>query len=125
MNINKKKQKNILEICKWLVIIALLLVAIIGNYYYRNINYSIRLLVLFFLSIIIIWLLFLTIKGKSMMAFIIQAKTEAKKVVWPTRQETINTTFIIIVITIFMSLIFWGLDTLLVLLISFFTNLRF
>lgn len=126
MNVNKKKQKkNTLEFFKWLIIAVILLITIVGNYYYRNINYNIRLLIILSLTFITIWFSFLTLKGRSILSFILEAKIEAKKVIWPTRQETFHTTLIIIAITIFMSLVFWGLDNFLIFVISFFTNLRF
>jgi preprotein translocase subunit SecE len=44
--------------------------------------------------------------------------------VWPTRQEAIQTTGIVIVATLIMSLLLWGLDALLFELVSFITGLK-
>ena len=41
------------------------------------------------------------------------ARTEIRKVVWPTRQETTQTTLIVVAVVLVMALILWGLDTLL------------
>jgi preprotein translocase subunit SecE len=38
---------------------------------------------------------------------------ELRKVVWPTRQETNQTTLIVVAVVIFMSLVLWALDTVL------------
>lgn len=38
-------------------------------------------------------------------------KTELKKVVWPTKKETIRYTEIVIVVCAFFALLFWALDT--------------
>lgn len=129
MNTNKKKVKKenikIFEIIKWITIFVFLFSAIIGNYYYSNVIPILRLIIVYILIIKAITLFFFTNKGKLAFIFIKKAKIEAKKILWPTRQETFYTTLIIFSITILMSLIFWGLDTILIFCISFFTNMRF
>ena len=67
----------------------------------------------------------LTTKGKATVAFAREARTEMRKVIWPTRQETLHTTLIVAAVTAVMSLILWGLDGILVRLVSFITGLRF
>ena len=41
------------------------------------------------------------------------ARVEIRKVVWPTRQETTQTTLIVLGVVLLMALILWGLDSLL------------
>lgn len=129
MNINNKKKiknENIkkFEIFKWLIIFIFLFSAIIGNYYYSDVSSIIRAITVYSIIFTAIILFFFTNKGKLAMIFIKKSKIEAKKILWPTRQETFYTTLIIFAITTFMSLIFWGLDTILIFFISFFTNVR-
>lgn len=64
-----------------------------------------------------------TAKGKAFIAFAKDARTEVRKVVWPTRQETMQTTLIVIVVTVIMGLLLWGLDAILLRLVSFLTGL--
>ena len=45
--------------------------------------------------------------------FIQQVRSEVSKVVWPTRQETTQTTLIVFVFVIITGLILWGLDSVL------------
>lgn len=63
-------------------------------------------------------------KGKATLAFAREARVEMRKVIWPTRQETLQTTLIVAAVTAVMSLILWGLDGILVRLVSFITSLR-
>jgi len=67
----------------------------------------------------------LTKKGKASLEFAREARIEMRKVIWPTRHETLQTTLIVALITLVMSLILWGIDSILVRLISFITGLRF
>jgi preprotein translocase subunit SecE len=65
-----------------------------------------------------------TEKGRTALNFAKEARVETRKVVWPTRQEAIQTTGIVIVATLIMSLILWGLDSLLFELVGFITGLK-
>ena len=43
--------------------------------------------------------------------FMQQVRAETAKVVWPTRQETMQTTMIVLLVVVVAGLILWGLDT--------------
>ena len=51
-----------------------------------------------------------TPKGRGIWRFAVDARTEVRKVVWPTRQETLQTTLIVIVMVIIVAIILWLLD---------------
>ena len=114
-----------LEIIKWLVVAVLLVVAVAGNYSYRTYSLPLRALgvvvVIAIAGAVAMW----TAKGKATVAFAREARTEVRKVIWPTRQETLHTTLIVAAVTAVMSLILWGLDGILVRVVSFITGLRF
>ncbi|AEW44834.1 preprotein translocase IISP family, membrane subunit [Serratia symbiotica str. 'Cinara cedri'] len=114
------------EAVKWFIIAMLLLVAIVGNYYYRDLSLPLHalavMLIMIFASIV---MALMTAKGKLIIAFTREARTEVRKVIWPTCQETLHTTLIIAAVTVVMSIILWGLDGVLVRLVSFITGLRF
>jgi preprotein translocase subunit SecE len=46
------------------------------------------------------------------------SRTEIRKVVWPTRQETVQTTMIVVAFVLLVALILWGLDSFLGWLVS-------
>jgi len=52
-----------------------------------------------------------TEKGRYLWAFTQDAQTEVRRVVWPTRQETIQTTMIVVLTVTLVSIILWILDT--------------
>ncbi len=54
-----------------------------------------------------------TAMGQDVWSAITGARTELRKVVWPTRQESIQTTIMIAVVVLIMSLLMWGLDAVL------------
>ena len=103
-----------LEAMKWIIVAVLLIVAIVGNFLYRDIMPAVRALAVVILIAAAGGVALLTTKGKATVAFAREARTEVRKVIWPTRQETLHTTLIVAAVTAVMSLILWGLDGILV-----------
>ena len=54
-----------------------------------------------------------TEKGRSITGFISDSQVEVRKVVWPTRQETIQTTVVVMIVVVLAALFLWLLDLLL------------
>lgn len=52
-----------------------------------------------------------TRQGRSLFDFLKASDMERRKVVWPTRQETIQTTIIIGVVTVIISLVLFAMDS--------------
>ena len=48
--------------------------------------------------------------GNQLWHFVGDARTEVRKVVWPTRQETLQTTFIVVVMVLILGIIMWLFD---------------
>jgi preprotein translocase subunit SecE len=57
--------------------------------------------------------------GREFWQFALAARVELRKVVWPEREETIKTTYVVFIFAIVMGLFFWGLDWILTLLTRF------
>ena len=49
-------------------------------------------------------------KGRDTREFLSESRFELRKVVWPTRQEAIRTTWVVIVVVIILSLLLGGFD---------------
>jgi preprotein translocase subunit SecE len=48
--------------------------------------------------------------GREFWQFALAARVELRKVVWPEREETIKTTYVVFIFAIVMGVFFWGLD---------------
>jgi preprotein translocase subunit SecE len=48
--------------------------------------------------------------GRQALAFVKDARTEVRKVVWPTRKETVQTTLVVIVMVIIIAILIWLMD---------------
>ena len=61
-------------------------------------------------------------RGKRVWLFAQEARTEVRKVVWPTRAETIQTTLTVIVMVFIVSLMLWLIDMFLFWIVKFMTG---
>ena len=103
---------------KLLVAFLLVVAGIAGFYYLHDSAAVIRLL-----SVLIGLLLAAGVasssgQGKDFFAFGKSSVAEAKRVVWPTRKETIQTTGVVILFAITMALFLWAVDAGLMLVIN-------
>jgi preprotein translocase subunit SecE len=63
------------------------------------------------LAVVAVLMALQTSSGRAAWELAKEARVEIRKVVWPTRQETSQTTLIVVVVVIFVGLILWGLDS--------------
>ena len=85
---------------KWVVVIALVAVAVVGNSYYADQSLLYRVLGILALAIVAGLVALQTAKGAAFWALVKGSRTEIRKVVWPTRQETVQTTMIVVAFVI-------------------------
>jgi len=97
----------------WLLVVVLVAGGIAANHIYSEQPLLYRVLALLGLSLVALGLVALTPQGQALWHLLKEARTEIRKVVWPTHQETVRTTFLVVVVVIVMALILWGLDSLL------------
>jgi preprotein translocase subunit SecE len=61
---------------------------------------------------------YFTVPGRTFFAFAGESREEARKVVWPTRKETVQTTGIVLLFVLVMALFLWIIDSALLWLVS-------
>lgn len=113
-----------LDWLKWLAATILFIAGLVANYYYNYQPWPLRLLGWLALLAIIAGILLQTRYGKQALEFARESRTELRKVYWPTRQETMQTTLVVGAMVVVLALILWGLDGLLMWLIGWLTGQR-
>ena len=103
---------------KWGLVAVLVAVAAYGNYYFAAESLLLRVVGLLVLAGVAGVIALQTVKGSAFWTLVKDAKTEIRKVVWPTRQETLQTTLIVVAVVLVMGLILWALDSMLGWLVS-------
>lgn len=99
-----------LDILKLVVALAILISAIAAFYIYSDQSQLLRVVGLLAAGGVSIAIALRTEKGRTLWAFIQDAQVEVRKVVWPTRQETVQTTIIVIIAVIVFAIILGSLD---------------
>tara|TARA_B100001059_G_C17592208_1_gene455222 strand:- start:378 stop:758 length:381 start_codon:yes stop_codon:yes gene_type:complete len=113
MSITVEDKQFRLDWIKWIMVFALLSGAVYGNWYYSAESVLYRV-VGFLVALAISGLVASqTAKGAATIDLAIGARTEWRKVVWPTKQERNQTTLIVLVVIILMAVILWIIDSLL------------
>lgn len=108
---NSQKQTQF-DSLKWIFVSLLIIGGIVANTYFHDVAWALRLAAGLVLVVVALLVAFQTAIGRTFWTFAVGARVELRKVVWPTRQETIQTTLVIVAMVVVTALILWGLDTL-------------
>jgi len=122
MNAASETPKSGFDLVKWLLVFVILSLAVVGNYLYELTALE-KAIAIVVLVVIAGAVAAQTHKGRTFINFAKESRTEVRKVVWPTRQETMQTTLVVLVATVIMGLLLWGLDAILLRVVSFLTGL--
>jgi len=102
-----------LDLIKWAVAILLMSTGLYGYHYYNDYQLVYRALALIPIVGCSLFSLSLTSHGVSCLRLFREAILEARRVVWPTRQESTQTTLIVAAVVFIAALILWFLDVIL------------
>lgn len=93
------------EKLRWWLAIAAVIGGVVANLYFEDeLATVLRVLILFGGLLLGALIAATTTKGKNFFAFVRSSNIERQKIVWPTRNETLQTTLIVIVVVIVIGL---------------------
>ena len=97
------------------LIIAVVLMAAAITLFYTYAGYStlLRVLGLLVVAGVSLFIASKTNIGSTVLSYVRDTNVEVRKVVWPTRQETLQTTLVVILMVMMVALMLWGVDSLL------------
>ena len=113
MNTKAETGPGALDTVKLVAAALVLLGGIVGYYWFADASILLRVLGLVASLAIGLLIAFTSAQGQQIWQFIVGSQVEIRKVVWPTQQETLQTTLIVIVFTIFMAVFFFVVDLIL------------
>jgi preprotein translocase subunit SecE len=108
-----ESQGSLFDTIKLLLALAVLIAGIVGFYYFEEQSLLYRVLGLLVMVGVAIGVTMTTAKGKGLVGFLGSSRTEVRKMVWPTRAETIQTTLIVFVLVVILAIFLWFVDMLL------------
>jgi len=121
-NAENQNSPSSMDGLKWVTVFALLAAAVVGNYLYSDVSVVLRAASVVILVAAAAGIAIFTAKGKTAITFARESRMEVRKVVWPTRQEATQTTFIVLAVTVVMALALWGIDGIMVRLVRLVTG---
>jgi preprotein translocase subunit SecE len=113
MNGKSQVEASGLDTVKLLLAVGIIVGAIVGFYYLEAYSQLLRVLGLLVLMGVAVLLAYQTVLGRSIWNFATASRMEVRKVVWPSRQETMQTTLIVFVMVLLMGIVLWLFDMML------------
>jgi preprotein translocase subunit SecE len=98
---------------KLVAALALIVAGIYGFYHFEAEAAWMRLLGLLAVVALAVFIVVQTPMGRGIWRFAADSRTEVRKVVWPTRQETLQTLLIIAIAVLITALFLWAVDSIL------------
>lgn len=124
-NVTKAVEKQAKESSLRMVVSILIVVVSLVLFYLDPLGLSTTLykvLVLLIGLVLAGFVFFKSSQGVRFSSFLIETKIELRKVVWPTRDETMKTTGMIMVAVVIVAIFLWMVDALLSWLVQLLTN---
>ena len=101
---------QVFDVVKQVISFLFVVAAVAAFYYFSEVLLLYRVLGLVTVVILAMGLILTTGLGRNTWAFMLEAKQEVRKVVWPTREETIRTTLLVFGMVFLVGLVLWLLD---------------
>lgn len=128
-NIVKKEPKvnsKPLNATLWTVSLLLVVgISVFNQFYEKDFNPLVRLIAVIISLALAFGAFILTNQGRRLLSFSMEAMLELKKIYWPTRKEALSTSLIVVTISIFMSFLFWFLDSVIQTVVNLITTWSF
>jgi preprotein translocase subunit SecE len=110
MNAQAESDSSSLDTLKLIAAVGILIGAIWGFYHYEQSSQLLRVGGLVGAAVVAALIALQTATGRGIWAFAADSRTEVRKVVWPTRQETIQTTLLVFGMVLIMAIMLWLVD---------------
>ena len=110
MNTKVVTETSSLDTVKLGIALAMLLGGVVAFQYYAEAPRLVRVGGMILNIILAMLLASQTEKGRIVVGFVRDAQIEVRKVVWPTRQETVQTTIVVMIVVVIFAFLLWMLD---------------
>ena len=122
MNAKAETQGGRLDTLKLWAAILLMGAGIYGYYYFADVMVVLRVLGLLAVAAIAIGVVYQTGIGRQIVGFVSGAQNEVRRMVWPSRTETLQTTMAVVFIVLLVGVFLWLLDMVLLRAVQFLTG---
>ena len=113
MATNSEIQGSVFDTVKLILALGVLILGIWGFYFYAQEALLYRVLGILAAVGVAIGIAATTAKGKGLISFLGSSRSEVRKIVWPTRAETMQTTLMVFIMVVILAIFLWFIDMLL------------
>ncbi len=110
MNAKLEARESNQDTLKLAIAVVLLLAGVVGFYFFADQSLLLRVLGVLLMAGIAVAVASQTLMGRNLMGFISATRTEVRKVVWPTRAETVQTSLAVFAVVILVGIMLWLMD---------------
>ncbi len=113
MNAKAEVESSGMDTVKLLLAVVLLVAGIALFYFLEEYSSLIRVIGLLAVTGVAVFIALQSVAGRRVWDFAKASRTEVRKVVWPSRQETIQTTLIVFAMVLLVGIVLWLFDMIL------------
>jgi preprotein translocase subunit SecE len=117
MNTQAEPATSVADIVKQVFSVVFVVAGVAAFYYFstdhtyfKEVRLLYRVLGLVVIVLMALGMVLTTDLGRTVWGFVLESKQEVRKVVWPTREETMRTTLLVFAMVFIVGLILWLLD---------------
>ncbi len=110
MNTQLEASTSVFDVVKQVFSVVFVVAGVAAFYYFSEAPLLYRVLGLVVVVLIVAGMMLTTGVGRNVWGFILESKQEVRKVVWPTRDETLRTTLLVFAMVVIVGFVLWLLD---------------
>ena len=117
MNTQAEPATSVADIVKQVFSVVFVVAGVAAFYYFstdhsyfKEVRLLYRVLGLIAVMLVVFGMVLTTELGRAILSFVLESKQEVRKVVWPTREETMRTTLLVFAMVVIVGLVLWLLD---------------
>jgi preprotein translocase subunit SecE len=105
-----EQSTSAIDTFKLMTAVLVLIAGVVGFYYFEEESHLLRVLGMLAVAVVAFLIVATSDVGRRGLGFVKDARVEVRKVVWPTRQETLQTTVAVLFMVILVAIMLWLFD---------------
>ena len=105
-----EQSTSAIDTFKLMTAVLVLIAGVVGFYYFEDQSHLLRVLGMLAVAVIAFLIAATSAPGKRGLGFVRDSRVEVRKVVWPTRQETVQTTIAVLFMVLLVAIMLWLFD---------------
>ena len=105
-----EQSTSAIDTFKLMTALLVLIAGVVGFYYFEEQSQLLRVLGMLAVAVVAFFIAASSDPGRRGLSFVREARVEVRKVVWPTRQETLQTTIAVLFMVILVAIMLWLFD---------------